>query len=83
MKQLDVGAQIGGEVYCEVIFFNSDEAFKKLKNSELELTSQVAAVLIEEGKSLNTKFSNGMAEVSVGGQNFEYMPLDKAMSSKK
>ncbi len=94
MKQLDVGAQIGGEAYSEVIFFNSDEAFKKLKNNELELTSQIAAVAVEEGKSLNTKFTDGlavyvmpkaglMAEVSVGGQKFEYRPLDKAKYSKK
>tara|TARA_R110000850_G_scaffold182360_1_gene307775 strand:+ start:26124 stop:26681 length:558 start_codon:yes stop_codon:yes gene_type:complete len=94
MKQLDVGAQIGGEAYSEVIFFNSDEAFKKLKNNELELTSQVAAVAVEEGTSLNTKFTEGMAvyvmpkaglmaEVSVGGQKFEYRPLDKAKYSKK
>lgn len=88
MKQLDVGAQIGGEAYSEVIFFNSEEAFEKLKNNELELTSQVAAVAVEEGKSLNTKFSDGMAvyvmpkaglmaEVSVGGQKFEFRPLDR------
>ncbi len=94
MKQLDVGAQIGGEAYSEVIFFNSDEAFKKLKKNQLELTSQVAAVAVEEGKSLNTKFTEGlavyvlpkaglMAEVSVGGQKFEYQPLDKAKYTKK
>lgn len=94
MTQLDVGAQIGGEAYSEVIFFNSDEAFKKLKNNKLELTSQVAAVAVEEGKSLNTKFSEGMAvyvmpkaglmaEVSVGGQKFDYEPINKAMRSKK
>lgn len=93
MKQLDVGAQIGGEAYSEVIFFNTEEAFKKLKNNELELTSQIAAVAVEEGKSLNTKFTDGlavyvlpkaglMAEVSVGGQKFEYRPLDKTKYSK-
>lgn len=94
MKQLDVGAQIGGEAYSEVIFFNSDEAFEKLKNNELELTSQVAAVAVEEGKSLNAIFTEGMAvyvkpkaglmaEVSVGGQKFEYRPLVKAKYSNK
>lgn len=87
MKQLDLGAQIGGEAYSEVIFFNSKEAFNKLKNNELELTSQVAAIAVEEGTSLNTKFSDGMAvfvkpkaglmaEVSVGGQKFEFHPLN-------
>ncbi|WP_188439769.1 lipid-binding SYLF domain-containing protein [Planktosalinus lacus] len=88
MKQLDVGAQIGGKAYSEVIFFNSEEAFKKLKNNELELTSQVAAIAVEEGTSMNTKFTDGlavfvkpkaglMAEVSVGGQKFEFRPLDR------
>jgi lipid-binding SYLF domain-containing protein len=86
MTQLDVGAQIGGEAYSEVIFFNSEEAFNRLKNNELELTSQIAAVAVEEGRSLNTKFTDDMAvyvlpkaglmaEVSVGGQKFEYRPL--------
>lgn len=92
MTQLDIGAQIGGEAYSEVIFFNSEEAFKKLKNNELELTSQVAAIAVEEGVSLNTKFNDGMAvyvlpkaglmaEVSVGGQKFEYQPLNEEKRS--
>lgn len=94
MTQLDIGAQIGGEAYSEVIFFNSEEAFKKLKNNELEFTSQIAAVAVEEGASLNTKFNDGMAvyvmpkaglmaEVSVGGQKFEYRPLGIAKASNK
>ncbi len=94
MKQLDVGAQIGGEAYSEVIFFNSEEAFSRLKNNQFELTSRVAAVAVEEGVSLDTKFTDDvavyvlpkaglMAEVSVGGQKFEYRPLNRAKASNK
>lgn len=88
MKQVDVGAQIGGEAYREVIFFNTDEAIKKFKQNELAFTAGVSATLIKAGKSLGINFQDGvavavmpkaglMAEASVGGQRFEYKPINE------
>jgi lipid-binding SYLF domain-containing protein len=84
--QLTVGAQVGGQSYREVIFFETKEALDRLKANKVEFTSQVSAVAAKSGASLNAKYTDGvvvftrdlsglMAEASVGGQKFEYKPL--------
>jgi len=88
MKQVDIGAQIGGEAYREVLFINNDDAVKKFKQNEFAFTAGVSATLIKAGKSLNINFQDGvavavmpkaglMAEASVGGQRFEYKSIEK------
>lgn len=89
MKQLDIGAQIGGEAYSELILFNSDASFERFKNDELEFTAQVSAVAVTTDVTLNVPYNDEgiaiftlpkgglMAEVSVGGQKFEYDGLEQ------
>ncbi len=89
MKQLDIGAQIGGEAYSELILFNSEASFERFKNDELEFTAQVSAVAVTTDATLNVPYSDDgiaiftlpkgglMAEVSVGGQKFEYDGLEQ------
>lgn len=83
MKQVDIGAQIGGEAYSEVIFFKTDEAVTEFMSDDLELTAKLSAVAITKGGAINLKYKDGiavftmtkgglMAEVSVGGQKFDY-----------
>lgn len=87
VSQATVGAQIGGQVYREVIFFETDEALRAFKSSALELNAQVAAVAAAEGASKTARYREGvlvftdpikglMAEASVGGQKFSFIPLD-------
>jgi lipid-binding SYLF domain-containing protein len=83
MTQVTVGAQIGGQAFSELIFFQTKEALEKFKRSECSLNAQVGAVAAAEGASLNAKYVDGvlvftkvrsglMAEATVGGQKFTF-----------
>jgi len=86
MAQVSVGAQVGGESYREVIFFENKEALERFKDNKVEFSGQVSAVAIKSGASANAKYADGvvvftqdlsglMAEAAVGGQKFTYKPL--------
>jgi lipid-binding SYLF domain-containing protein len=86
MAQLSVGAQIGGESYREIIFFEDKEALERLKENKVEFTGQISAVAAKSGASKNAKYADGvavftqdlsglMAEAAVGGQKFTYKAL--------
>lgn len=84
MKQVDVGAQIGGKAYSEIIFFKTDKALQEFMDSELKLSGKISAIALDESApTFNLKYDDGiavftlpkeglMADVSVGGQHFEY-----------
>ena len=86
MAQLSVGAQIGGESYREIIFFEDKEALDRFKENKVEFTGQISAVAAKSGASANAKYADGvavftqdlsglMAEAAVGGQKFTYKIL--------
>ena len=88
LTQVTVGAQVGGQEFSEVIFFETKEALAKFKESEWAMSAQVSAVAASEGASKNAKYLDGvmvftkakqglMAEASVGGQKFKFEPLGK------
>ena len=81
--QVTVGAQIGGQAYREVIFFENQDALDHMKQSKTEFSSQISAVAVKSGVSQNAKYTDGvsvftqdlgglMAEATVGGQKFKY-----------
>lgn len=86
MAQVSVGAQVGGESYREVIFFENKEALDRFKDNKVEFTGQISAVAAKSGASMNAKYADGvavftqdlsglMAEAAVGGQKFTYKTL--------
>jgi lipid-binding SYLF domain-containing protein len=86
LSQITVGAQIGGQEFAEVIFFETTNALGRFKESNLQMSVQVSAVAAAEGVSANAKYVEGvlvftrvkqglMAEASVGGQKFTFKPL--------
>ena len=86
LTAVTIGAQIGGQEFSEVIFFETAEALAKFKESKLEMSAQVSAVAAAEGASKNAKYTDGvmvftkaksglMAEASVGGQKFKFEPI--------
>jgi lipid-binding SYLF domain-containing protein len=88
LTQVTVGAQVGGQEFSEVIFFETREALAKFKDSEFAMSAQVSAVAASEGASKNAKYVDGvmvftraktglMAEASVGGQKFKFEPVGK------
>jgi lipid-binding SYLF domain-containing protein len=81
--QVTVGAQIGGQAYREVIFFENGVALDRLKDDKTEFSSQISAVAVKSGVSKNAKYADGvavftqdlgglMAEATVGGQKFKF-----------
>jgi lipid-binding SYLF domain-containing protein len=88
LTQGTIGAQIGGQTYSEVIFFETVPALTDFKKGALALAAQVSAVAASAGASKDAKYQNGvavfthgtgglMAEASVGGQKFRFEPFVK------
>lgn len=85
VSQATVGAQIGGQSFAEVIFFETKAALDRFKENRFEMTAGLSAVAAAEGKSKDAKYTNGvavfthakkglMAEASVDGQKFKFTP---------
>lgn len=86
ITQLNVGPQLGGQSFTEVVFFKSKEDLDNFKRGNFELNAQATAILVTSGMATNIDYSNGvaifaipkagvMAEASIGGQKFSYKPL--------
>ncbi len=87
MTQVSVGAQLGGQQYSEIIFFENKDALESFKGGHFTMAAQVSAVAAAEGASANAKYSSGVAvftvakgglmyEASVGGQKFSFHPKE-------
>ena len=88
LTQVTFGAQIGGQEFSEVIFFQDAQSLADFKKSKFTMSAQVGAVAAAEGIAKNAKYVDGvavftkvkqglMAEASVGGQKFKFKPLEK------
>jgi lipid-binding SYLF domain-containing protein len=86
LTEINVGPQIGGESFYEVIFFQTAEALSNFKQSKCEMSAKVDAVVAAEGAALTAKYRDGvmvftiprtglMAQVAIGGQKFKYKPF--------
>jgi len=85
MSQASVGAQIGGQSFSEVIFFENTAALEDFKLGKFEMSAEVSAVAAAEGASQKAKYTQGvavftmpkkglMAQASIGGQKFKFEP---------
>ena len=88
VTQVSIGAQLGGQSFSEVIFFETKDALDRFKQDRFEMTAGLSAVAAAEGASKDAKYTQGvavftvakkglMAEASVGGQKFKFTPLKK------
>jgi len=88
VTQVTIGAQLGGQSFSEVIFFENKAALDRFKEDRFEMTAGLSAVAAAEGASKDAKYTQGvavftvakkglMAEASVGGQKFKYSPIKK------
>ena len=87
LTQVTVGAQLGGQQYSEIIFFENKDALDSFKGGHFTMSAQVSAVAAAEGASANARYSSGVAvftvakgglmyEASIGGQKFTFHPKD-------
>lgn len=86
LTQASIGLALGGQAYTELIFFETPAALDRFKSGNFAFAAQVSAVALKSGASANAKYSNGVAvftmaetglmyEASVGGQKFNYQPV--------
>ena len=86
LKQVDVGLQLGGQSFIQVMFFQGKEDLDRFKANKIEFSGQASAVAITAGASADIDYAKGVAVVSktkgglmyeatLGGQTFEYKPI--------
>ena len=89
MGQASIGAQLGGQTYSEIIFFENATTLNDFKKSNFTLAAQASAVALSAGAAANASYQDGVAvftasktglmyEASVGGQKFTFHPLAAA-----
>lgn len=87
LTQVTVGAQLGGQSYAEVIFFESPRALDEFKDGKTAISADVSGTVAAEGAGAEAKYQHGvlvytmnrsglMFEASIGGQHFSFRPLD-------
>jgi lipid-binding SYLF domain-containing protein len=80
-----IGAQIGGQTFREVIVFQNKAAMDRFKLSPVDFTAGAAAMILQQGAAANAQFIEGvavlvqpitgaMAEATIGGQQFKFVP---------
>lgn len=85
VTQVNIGAQLGGQQFSEIIFFQDRAALEEFKRNNTEFAGNASAVAARSGAASAADFSNGVAiftmplgglmfEASVGGQKFRYYP---------
>jgi lipid-binding SYLF domain-containing protein len=85
MTQVNIGAQLGGQQYREIIFFQTRSALESFKSGSFAFDAQASAVALASGAAANAKYRNGvvvftqakgglMYEATIGGQKFGYKP---------
>lgn len=85
MRQGSFGLQIGGQTYSELIVFENKAALERFQQGGLDFAADASAVIVKTGAAANARFVDGvavivrpivgaMAEASVGGQQFTYVP---------
>jgi lipid-binding SYLF domain-containing protein len=86
LTQVNIGLQLGGQVYSEIVFFKSEKDLDVFRKSRLKLSAQVSAVAAASGAAANANYSHGvviftiaryglMYEATIGGQRFKFKPL--------
>jgi lipid-binding SYLF domain-containing protein len=80
-----VGMQIGGQTFSELVVFENKAAMDRFKLSPVDFTAGVAAMILQNAAAVNATFIDGiavvvrpitgaMAEATIGGQQFKYVP---------
>jgi len=85
VSEVSLGAQVGGQSYSQVVFFETPEALLKLKDNQFQFAAEVSAIGVDQGVAKNAKFKDGvatfvipkqglMASAAVGGQKLSFTP---------
>ncbi len=83
LKLVNVGLQIGGQEYSELLVFRNKDAFDKFTNNNLTFQAAASAVVLKSGAAAEAKWQDDvlvfarpkgglMASAAIGGQQFTY-----------
>lgn len=83
LTQATVGMQLGGQVYSEIIAFETGKDVTSFKEGSFRFAAQATAVALKSGAGANATYTDGVAvftmdesglmyEAAVGGQKFSY-----------
>lgn len=85
ISQGTVGLQAGGQTFAEIIAFETARDLDRFKAGKFTFNANASAVALKSGAATTAKYTDGvaifvdpigglMAEASVGGQSFTYLP---------
>ncbi|MGD8498977.1 MAG: hypothetical protein PVG82_08715 [Chromatiales bacterium] len=85
LTQATIGAQLGGQAYSEIIFFEDQNTLDNFKEGNFAFSAQATAVALKSGAGANADYKDGVAvftageaglmfEASIGGQKFSFEP---------
>lgn len=83
VTQVTVGAQLGGQSFSQIVFFQTLSAFNDFKFGRLKFSGNASAVWADSGSAAANDYREGVAvfamplsgamlEASIGGQEFKY-----------
>jgi lipid-binding SYLF domain-containing protein len=83
LTQVSIGAQIGGEEFSEIVFFQTRKALSDFKTGQFSMSAQAKANAAASGVAANADYQNGvavftqakkglMAAAAIGSQKFGY-----------
>jgi len=83
VNELTLGAQVGGQSYSQVVFFETPPDFRRLKENSFRFSAEISAIAADQGVAKNAKFKDGvatfvipkqglMASAAVGGQKLDF-----------
>jgi lipid-binding SYLF domain-containing protein len=81
-----IGAQVGGQVFSQIIFFETERELTMFKEGRFEFDATASAVAVRAGATAAASYVRGvavfvtgerglMAQASIGGQKFTATPL--------
>jgi len=94
LTQVDVGFQLGGQKYRELVLFENESAFKNFIEGKFKLSAQATAVAVSKGASADAAYRDHvmiftmavgglMFEAAVGGQKFKFKTWEELEQKKK
>ena len=87
LTSASIGFQLGGQSFSELIFFETEAAYKRFISGEFGFDANASAVAATAGAAAKADYKNGVAvfvmadaglmyEASIGGQKFDFEPAN-------
>jgi lipid-binding SYLF domain-containing protein len=83
LSQGNIGVQLGGQKYAELVLFQNDRSLSDFQHSTVEFDARASAVAAKDGAASAADYTNGvlvfalpqgglMFQAAIGGQKFRY-----------